>query len=259
MKKLVAALIISALSITAAYAGQTNCPENFAGGSAPEYTNQKVAAKTRELCNFGYAVGHSGISRGPLWSAEHMTRERLQSGRGLPRANNFRPDTRLPANERAELRDYARSGYDRGHMFCAADSASPGEQSESFLLSNMVPQNQDNNRNLHEGIESAVRKEGKRAGELFVITGPIFQGSNLQALKGRVIIPSGIFKCLYYPRKNQAGCYVEQNAPGMQYNVASVSEVEKVIGISLFPGVASAVKDRAIQLPEPTPDRKSVV
>jgi endonuclease G, mitochondrial len=253
MKLLTILSLFFALSTSLAFAGQTACPQFFVNGQSPEYLNNKVSAKTRELCNSGYAVGHSGQTRTPLWAAERITRERLEAGRGLPRANDFRPDDRLPASERAELRDYARSGYDRGHQVPAADSASAAEQTQSFLLSNMIPQNANNNRNLHEGIESAVRKEAKKTGELYVITGPLYQGDNLQSLKGRVLVPSGIFKCIFYPRANKAGCYVENNAEGFSYNVASVSEVEKAAGINLFPALPPDVKDRAAQLPVPTP------
>jgi endonuclease G len=251
---LLTALVITALSTLPAYAGQTDCPDYFLGGSSPEYTNQKVAAKTRQLCNDGFAVGHSGVTRTPLWAAERLTRDGLDAGKGLPRTNDFRADDRLPASERSELRDYSRSGFDRGHQVPAADIGKG--KSTTFLMSNMVPQNADNNRNLHEGIESSVRKEVRKAGELFVITGPIFDGENLLALRGRVLVPSGLFKCLYYVRLDKAGCYVERNGPGMEYNVASVSQVENAIGINLFPVMAQAVKDRAIQLPEPKPYSK---
>lgn len=251
MKIIFGMALVITLNATFAFAGQTSCPQFFVGGSAPEYLNQ-----TRELCNTGYAVGHSGITRTPLWAAEHLTSDRLEAGRGLPRANNFRPDDRLPASERSELRDYSRSGYDRGHMVSAADSASPEEQSESFLLSNMIPQNPNNNRFLHEGIESVTRKEAKKAGELFVITGPIYEGADIKALKGRVLVPTGVFKCLYYPRKQQGSCYVENNAPGMDYNVASIAQVEQRTGVSLFPTVPQSVKNIAVSLPAPTPYNK---
>ncbi len=256
MKLLTLISLFFALNTSLAFAGQTACPQFFVNGQGPEYLNNKVSAKTRELCNSGYAVGHSGQTRTALWAAERITRERLEAGRGLPRANDFRPDDRLPASERAELSDFARSGLDRGHLVSAADSASPLEQHESFLLSNMVGQDPDNNRHLFEGTESAIRKEAKRVGELFVITGPMFLGQDIKALKGRVLIPTALYKCLYYPRAQKGGCFVETNGPGMEYNVASISEVEKAININLFPGVSQSVKDTAIQLPTPIPHSK---
>ncbi|WP_162825894.1 DNA/RNA non-specific endonuclease, partial [Escherichia coli] len=79
-------------------------------------TNPKLAAQTRELCNPGYAVLHSGITRTPLWSAEHLTQPRIRASINLSREDSFRSDDRLPMAERAELDDYARSGWDRGHM-----------------------------------------------------------------------------------------------------------------------------------------------
>ena len=244
-------LMLSLIS-TAVYA-QTPCQEQFTGGKPPVISNPKMTAKYRELCNQAYAVGHSGITRTPLWSAEHLTRDRLLDAKGLKRSNNFRTDTRLPYNERAELSDYARSGYDRGHMAPSADFGDPESQDESFLLSNMIPQVPENNRGIHEGIESAVRKEVKKRGELYVVTGPLFQGGQLQSLKGRIVIPTGIYKCLYDPNRQEAGCYLEQNAPGTDYSTVTAAEIEKQAGINLFPGLSADVKNRLMKLPVAKP------
>lgn len=246
-------LVLMLSLISTAVHAQTSCQEQFAGGNAPVITNPKMSVKYRELCNAAYVVGHSGVTRTPLWAAEHLTRDRLLDARGLKRSNNFRADTRLPYNERAELSDYARSGYDRGHMAPSADFDDPTSQDESFLLSNMIPQVPENNRGIHEGIESAVRKEVKKRGELYVITGPLFQGAKLESLKSRVIIPTGIFKCLYDPNRKEAGCYLEQNAPGPDYSTATVAEIEKQAGINLFPALSADIKNRLMKLPAAKP------
>lgn len=250
MRQLIIALCLL-LSTTMVYA--STCSEPFVGGKAPSITNPKMTAKYRELCNQAYAVGHSGITRTPLWAAEHLTRDRLLDAKGLKRSNSFRTDSRLPYNERAELSDYARSGYDRGHMAPSADFGDPSSQDESFLLSNMISQDHNNNTGIHEGIESTVRKEVKKRGELYVITGPLFQGTKLESLKGRVIIPTGIFKCLYDPSRKEAGCYLEQNNPGPDYSTATVAEIEKQAGINLFPALSADIKSRLMQLPVAKP------
>ena len=36
-------------------------------------------------------------------------------------------------------------------------------------------------------------------GEVYVVTGPAFLGAELQSLKGRVLVPTHIFKAVYMP------------------------------------------------------------
>lgn len=110
---LMASVLLSASILSAA---QTSCPEHFADGQAPDLINPKLATKTKDVCYSGYAIKHSGITRTPLYSAEHLTRDRLAQAKGMKRNSKFFPDPNIPTSERAELHHYARSGYDRGHM-----------------------------------------------------------------------------------------------------------------------------------------------
>ena len=133
-------LIIGALALltTLSFAASTNCPQFYLEGDAPSIENQKLAPKTKELCFEAYGVMHSGLSKTPLWSAEYLTRENLESKPS--RKDVFHEESRLPKGERAELSDYAHSGYDRGHMSPSADFSTSTAQAESFTLANMVPQ-----------------------------------------------------------------------------------------------------------------------
>jgi endonuclease G len=238
-------------------AAPTACPEHFEAGQAPDLLNQKLAAKTRELCFSGYADVHSGVTRTPLWSAEHLTRERLEAQRGLERKNTFHPEPRLPTDERAELSDYARSGFDRGHMSPSGDMPDARAQDESFSLANMVPQNPNNHRNLWEGIETAVRDLTHQDGEVYVVTGPIFQGASLQRLNGRVLVPTHLYKAIYDPKRRQAGAYLVENAEGDAYQRVSIADLQEVAGIDPFPGLPQAVKASAMDLPKPRPHGRS--
>jgi len=247
----ISALFILLLTASLAFAGRTACPQFYVDGVAPDFVNRKLTPKTRQLCNDGYGVEHSGLTRTPLWAAERLTRDGLQRAKGLPRVNSFRPDPRLPVSERAELRDFARSGYDRGHQASLADQHTEASRDQTFFLSNMIPQDSDNNRNLWEGIETAIRNETKRRGELYVLTGPLFQGNQIQSLKGRVMIPTGLFKAVYDPARREAGAYVVANAPGMQYQVVSIAQLEGITGIRLFPSLSAKIRNNAMRLPEP--------
>ncbi|MFA6189805.1 MAG: DNA/RNA non-specific endonuclease [Sulfuricurvum sp.] len=241
--------ITIALSITL-YASPTQCDNIYYGNEAPDIVNVKLSSKTKELCYSTFAVMHSGVSRTPLYVGEHLTRVGL--GSKSQRTNDFHPEERLPLDERAELNDYARSGYDRGHMAPAADMSSQQAEHECFTLANMIPQNQENNRGIWAHIEAATRNLAKDRGELYVITGPIFMGSNLQRIGGRVLIPTKIYKAIYDPSSGFAGAYIVDNANGNNYQVISIAQLEQLSGLKLFPKLSDSAKHNAMRLPEPS-------
>ena len=251
LTRIIAGIVFALITTTIAFAEQTRCPEHFAGGQAPDLVNQKLSVKTREVCYTGFGLLHSGITRTPLYSAEHLTRDRLEQAKGLKRNSKFFPDPNIPASERAELRHYARSGYDRGHVAPSADMPDESSQQECFSLANMVPQVPENNRGIWEGVESTVRKLTKARGELFVVTGPIFMGDNLQRIGGAVMVPTKLYKAVYDPNRQEAGAYLVDNTESAQPQIISITELEKLTGISIFPSVSERVKNKGMRLPEP--------
>ena len=236
-----------------ARAANTTCPEDFAGGQPPVLHNPKLGAKTEALCFRAYAVLHSGVTRTPLWSAEHLTLAAVEAAREVRRVNAFHPEKRLPPADRAELSDYARSGFDRGHMSPSGDMPDEAAQAESFSLANVVPQAPRLNRGVWEGVESAVRGLAARDGEAYVVTGPLFQGSDLQALRGRVLVPTDTFKAVYDPRRGWAGAYVCTNTEEPSCRTVSIAQLREMSGIDVFPSLPEATKVVGAPLPEPTP------
>lgn len=253
LNRLVALIVALACFPILALAAPSACPQHFLNGASPDLVNPALAAQTRELCYTGFAVRHSGVTRTPLWAAEHLTRDRVDTARGLERHNTFHAEPKLPPQERAELADYARSGFDRGHMAPSGDMPDEASQNESFSLANMIPQNPDNNRNLWEGIEAAVRDLARQDGELYVVTGPLFRGETLQRLHGRVLVPTAIFKAVYDPTRHQAAAYVVPNTEGNQWQVVSLAQLQELSGLDVFPSLPQAIKESPMTLPPPTP------
>ncbi len=100
-------------------AGGTNasqCPSHFVAGKEPVVVNQALSSKSQQLCFEAFAVMHSGVTRTPLWSAEHLQRKNLERAQILSRENSFHAEDELPVAQRAELNDYAKTGFDRGHL-----------------------------------------------------------------------------------------------------------------------------------------------
>ena len=232
----------------------TECPEHFAGGIAPTVTNPKLQARTQEVCFEAFAVLHSGISRTPLYSAEHLTQANLKAAGTLSRKDSFHPESALPARDRAELKDYARSGYDRGHMSPNADFATRSAQAESFSLANMVPQVHANNAGVWAGIEGAARQLAASEGELYVVSGPAFIGTDIKQV-GRVLVPTHIWKVLYSPKQQRAEAYLVTNDETRDYSTVSVSDLEKMVGVSLLPTLPQKIRDGGMILPKPSAQR----
>jgi endonuclease G len=238
------AALAGALSLPAAAA--SDCPQFSPGGRAPVIINAKMRVATQSLCYSDFAVLHSGLTHGPLWSAEHLTQDHIEAARDNTRTNRFFVDKTLPAGASAQLSDYKKSGFDRGHMSPAGDRWSKKGMAESFSLANVVPQNPSNNRRIWSRIEQAVRRLVDDSGEAYVVTGPLFSGRQLQTIgETRVLVPTQLYKVVYLPARNLAFAVVVDNTPTNDYTVKTVHELETMSGLQ-FPGIPDTLKDKRI-------------
>ena len=250
MKKLLAVLLVWSI-FALAHAQTPGCEKHFFQKALPEFTRKSLQANTTGLCFEAFAVMHSGVSRTPLWSAERLTRDSLKSAKEVPRSDSFHAEPALPPKYGAELIDYAHSGFDRGHMAPAADMPTAQAQHESFSLANIVPQNRKNNQVLWSAIEGATRHLANMRGELYVITGPIFEGDKIERINGRVFVPTQVFKAVVDPTTTEGAAWIAPNDDSGEYQVISIAELEKKIGINLFPKLPEAAKLKVMPLPEP--------
>lgn len=152
------------------------------------------------LCRTGYALSHDPQRKMPIWVAYRLTREHMDGTED--RTEDFRPDADLASGERAELADYQGSGYDRGHMAPAEAMAwSRVTMSESFLLSNMAPQiGVRFNRHIWKTLETRVRKWTQARGELYVVTGPVFETATPKMIgQSQIVVPTHFYKIVFDP------------------------------------------------------------
>jgi endonuclease G len=244
------------LGVSPPASAQTACGQHFFRGEVPSIINARMRSGLQEVCFSEFAVMHSSVTRTPLYSARHLNRDRLQAAQSMDRIDSFHEEVALRGSG-ANLRDYERSGFDRGHMSPNKDMGTRQGQAESFSLSNMVPQDPNNNRCLWEGVESAIRDMTKRAGEAWVVTGPAFvtnaQSPRLRQLNGRVTVPSHVWSAVFIPSSGQAAAYVAPNEPGMEYHLVSIADLRQMTGIDPFPGVPEAAKSAVPNFPEPRP------
>ncbi len=233
------AILCAALGISSAFAAGgdfESCREIFADGTPPILRTQ-AQIKPRALCFSGFAVLYSGQSRTPIYAAERLNGLQLTEAQHHQRTNRFYADARVPRNERAELGDYQGSGFDRGHMAPAGDMASDEAMAQSFSLANMVPQYALNNRHAWANIEKATRRYARRAaGDVFVITGPVFDSTSPTIGANRVWVPQHFFKLVYDPARHRAWAHWLDNTNQAKVGAPiSYEELVRRTGIDFLP------------------------
>lgn len=211
------------------------CPQFFAQGIAPAVP---PSLKQRELCYESFAILHSGETRTPLFVAEKLNRQAVLDA-DEKRQDKFFADARLPRAERAELSDYKGSGYARGHMAPAGDMPTPAAMAQSFSLANMVPQNQKQNSGPWAKIEKDTRHYALRAkGDVFVITGPVFDVSSTTIGANQVRVPSHLFKLVYDANTGRAWAHWQANADSAKAGAPiSYGELVRLTGSNWLPGI----------------------
>lgn len=115
-------------------------------------------------------------NRNPLWVAEHITPASLALDNGDRKHSVFAEDETIPPKFRAKLKDYFRSGYDRGHQVPAADAKWSQEAlDQTFLLSNMCPQvGEGFNRDYWAHFEDFCRRLTNNYPSVRIVTGPLY-------------------------------------------------------------------------------------
>ncbi|KAI0118764.1 hypothetical protein GGR51DRAFT_497550 [Nemania sp. FL0031] len=114
--------------------------------------------------------------RNPHWVIEHITPASLALHGGDRKHSVFLEDDGVPDKFRAKLKDYFRSGYDRGHQVPAADAKwSQTAMDETFYLTNMAPQvGEGFNRDYWAHFEDFCRRLTQRYPSVRIVTGPLY-------------------------------------------------------------------------------------
>jgi endonuclease G len=237
------------LGFSTAHASSSACPHLFEASQAPNLATS-VSAKITVVCYTDYALANSGVTKGPLWSAEHLTKEQVEAAQGVSRKDAFHADKNVPAANRSELADYKGSGYDRGHMTPSGDAPSADSQYETFSLANMIPQNSTLNRGKWARIEASVRAMATEMDELYVITGPIFDTDDIPTIgNNHVAVPKYVWKAVSFPNGGGAAAYRCTNSTPVACDVVSIQTITDATGVTIFPDLSQYDRQHPIDLP----------
>ena len=214
----------------------------------PQFTpyGAPIVQSTSEiyLCKTNYAIGYNATTKTATYVVEHVTKEAITGP--AKRKDDFRPDPALPKNAQSQLTDYSSAGniYDRGHLVPAGDNTQNDLiMSESFFLSNMVPQIANNNRGIWKQLETKVRTYVTSTGDVYVASGTIYDQGYTSIGTNKVGVPTRLFKVILDTKNQKASAYIFPNkalpVQDLEKYRVSILEVEKATGINFNPKIPS--------------------
>lgn len=196
--------------------------------------------------HLGYTLAYDEETEQAEWVIYRLTDKQLYQGKAR-RTDNFREDP-LVSSGSASLKDYTRSGYDRGHLAPAADFKwSDSAMSGTFFFSNMSPQLPGFNRGIWKELEEKTRDQAKQDHEIYVVTGPVFKNASSTIGPNKVVVPTHYFKVILdiYPPEYKAIGFIlehEKTQKPLRHFAVSVDSVESFTGIDLFPSLPDSVE-----------------
>lgn len=150
----------------------------------------------------------------------------------------------------AHWRNYKKSGYDRGHLCPAGDRRFTKEaHDETFLTSNVSPQEHEFNAGVWNRLEQKVRYWARKNDGIFVVTGGVLKNGLKTIGEEDVSVPNQFYKVILDNTKGNIKVlaflmdHKDSDLPLYKF-VVSVDEVEKLTGIDFFPKLEDSVENR---------------
>lgn len=193
------------------------------------------------LQRIGYRVSYNRDTMQPNWVAWRLTGGHCSGNAGRD-GKEFTEDESVPS-PRADTYDYTGTGYDRGHMCPAADNKwSHDAMEQSFLMTNICPQNPELNRGDWNEIEQQCRVWAKQYGKIYIVCGPVFlRGKHRKIGKHSIPVPDAFFKVVLRMSPEPRGIgFICRNTDGSHpkdFYVNSISEIERITGYKFFPNL----------------------
>lgn len=161
----------------------------------------------------------------------------------------FEKDTKVKTKS-AHYKNYSNSGYDKGHLCPAGDRKfSKLAYDETFLTSNIAPQNHQFNSGIWNRLEQKTRYWATKYKSLYIITGGVLK-NNLKTIGSeKVGVPNYFYKIIldYHEPEIKAIAFLiphEDSEKGLYQFVISIDEIEEMTGIDFFPEIEDNLEEK---------------
>ncbi|QQX77038.1 MULTISPECIES: DNA/RNA non-specific endonuclease [Aequorivita] len=150
----------------------------------------------------------------------------------------------------ADWRNYKNSGYDRGHLCPAGDRRMSFEAyNETFLTSNISPQDHDFNAGIWNRLEQKVRYWAEKYDGVYIVTGGVLKGNLKTIGYENVSVPTEFYKIVVDASDGnyKAIAFLIPNKSSSEsfYKYAvSIDEIEARTGIDFFPQLPDSIENK---------------
>jgi endonuclease G len=249
MNKLIYALLFVCVNVLANPIDD-KCPQFvIRGAPVSKLTNSQY------LCKQNYAIHYRNDTRTAEYVVEHVT---LASVTGPEkRDDDFRVDPDIPKQFQSVLSDYAGNPYDRGHLSPAGNNTqTEAIMSESFFLSNMVPQVPNHNRGIWKQLETYIRNWVVEGGDIYVVTGTFYAPGHLTIGANKVGVPTHMWKVIVDRKGPKSIAFMFPNEPlivkDLPKYAVSIADIEGVTQINFMPQLPPELKRLEVNKPDLT-------
>jgi len=200
----------------------------------------------------GFVVRYDTLHKVPAFTIQHITPQQVSDSLGhkAQRKNVFWVDDKLEPFS-ATKADYYKSGYDRGHHAPAGDFVySQALKDESFVFTNISPQQPDLNRGALVKLEKRIRERIIHwQSEAYVITGTLFLKAPPDTIGEGLTVPSHIYKLVFYPQKKRMYAYIFPNylkfySDDLKRYRTTVDDIEIQCGEDFFDRLADETENK---------------
>jgi endonuclease G len=204
--------------------------------------------RTTKICRTGYVLEHDDVHHVPVWVAYSLTPD--QATGCYPRVSHFVPEPGLPPGASAQLKDYAKHGYDIGHQANDSDMRwSKLTEEESNIFANAAPQLPEFNRGIWKKLEDTTRGWAiSRGHKLKVYIAPVVNAQDKAIGVDQVIVPHAFVKVLVDTQTNEVLAFLfkhEGSKADLSTFVTSLAEAQRQSGV-IFPVPPNAVLSTTI-------------
>lgn len=190
------------------------------------------------ITHTAYSLSYNEPNEQANWVAYELTSEETNST--VERTDKFIIDSQVKTGT-ANDKDYAGSGYDRGHLAPAGDMGwSTTAMAESFYYSNMSPQDPGFNRGVWKRTEELVRTWATAYQSVYIVTGPVLTSGFQTIGYNKVAVAKYFYKVILdYNEPGIKGIgFIIPNTGSKESLlsfVVTIDSVEKITGIDFFP------------------------